>query len=133
VRKIVLTTFQFFAFSHSQGQKQSLHKRARYGAESRIPAPDAGTSARQLLDIAWGGLHNLSADLSATGVNDRDGVSRLVIAYAPGARPFLPIGTIRIALDLPCAMPHDPCRRLEEGRAIRGKIDHGLAGRGCFT
>src|SRR6516164_451251 len=85
-------------------------------------------SRRQLLDVAWSGLHHFGAGLSAGDVDDRDGISYLVIAYASRARPVLPIGAIRIALDLPFAMHHGACRRFVEGRAILAPIDHALAG-----
>src|SRR5262249_49651893 len=85
-------------------------------------------SRRQLLRVARGGLHDLGADLSAGGVDYRDGISRLVIAYARSIRPLLPIRAIRVALDLPFAMPYGSGRRLVESCAILRPVDHPLAG-----
>src|SRR5262245_10797847 len=88
-----------------------------------------GLSRRQLLSVARGGLDDLGAGLTAGSVDDRDDISRLVIAHAPGARPLPPIGAIRIALDLPFAMEDGPGRGFVEGRTIRSPIDDALAGR----
>ena len=45
---------------------------------------EGGLLGRQLLGIARGGLYDLGAYLSGIDVDDGDGISRLVIAYAPG-------------------------------------------------
>src|SRR5262249_5419193 len=58
-------------------------------------------------------------------------ISNLVIAGAPGVWPLLPLGAIRVALDLPFALPHGPAWRLVKGRAILGPIDHALSGFAC--
>src|SRR5262245_9131787 len=84
-------------------------------------------SGRQLFGISRDGLDDLGADLSADRIDDGDGISRLIITYACSARPFLPLGAIGIALDLPFPMHDGPARRLDEGRAILGPIDHALA------
>src|ERR1700674_518015 len=89
-------------------------------------------SGRQLLGVAWGGLHDLSADLTADCVENRDGVAALIIADAPIVRLLLPIGARRVALDLPFAVPHGTGRRLVERGAIRSPIYRSLAGlSGC--
>src|SRR5262249_2731091 len=85
-------------------------------------------SGRQLLGVARRGLHDLGADLTAGRVNSRDSIARLFVAYAPSARPLLPIGAVRIAFDLPLAMHDGPARRLKERRTILGPIDNALAG-----
>src|SRR5215467_642 len=88
----------------------------------------AGASGRQFLGVAWSGLHNLGAGLTTGDVDDGHDVSCLVIAHASHGRPLLPLGAIRVALDLPFAMEHRPVRRLVKSRAILGPIDYALAG-----
>src|SRR5215468_5619514 len=68
------------------------------------------------------------ARLATGGVDDRDDLSRLVIAYAPSVRALLPSGAVRVALDLPFAMEHRPGGRFVEGVAILAPIDDPLAG-----
>src|SRR5262245_45076451 len=72
--------------------------------------------------------NDLGADLFADRIDDGDGISGLIITYARSAWPLLPLGAIGIALDLPFPMHDGPARRLEEGRAVLGPIDHALAG-----
>src|SRR5262249_46891090 len=95
----------------------------------------APASGRELLSISRGALYDLSARLTARGVDDRDGISRLVIADASRVRALFPSGAVRVALDLPFAMEHGPGGRFVEGVAVLTPIDHPLAGlaacRGC--
>src|SRR5262249_29870252 len=98
--------------------RSNAHGNAATTAAPSLPRkPDphrarTALSGRQLLGVARSGLRNPGAGLTAGGVDDRDDISRLVIAHAPHARPLLPIGAIRVALDLPFAMEHGPGRRL---------------------
>src|SRR5262245_54301357 len=85
-------------------------------------------SGHQLLGVARSGLHNLGAGLTAGDVDDRDNVSCLVIAHATHIRAFLPLGAIRVALDLPFAVEDGAAWRFVERRPILGPIDHALAG-----
>src|ERR1700751_219703 len=84
----------------------------------------AAVSGRQVLGVSWGDLHDLGASFSALNINDRDGVSSLVITNTPGARPLLPLGAKCIALDRPFAVHHASKRPLIQGRTIRVPVDH---------
>ena len=81
-------------------------------------------SGRQLLGVSWDDLHDPGAGFSALDINDRDGISSLVITYTPGARPLLPLGAKCIALDRPFTVHHASKRPLIQSRTIRVPIDH---------
>lgn len=85
-------------------------------------------SGRQLLGVSWDDLHDPGAGFSALDINDRDGISSLVITYTPGARPLLPLGAKCIALDLPFTVHHASKRPLIQSRTIRVPIDHTVPG-----